>query len=130
MADGKKILLGALAGFLLVAPLGGAQAGLFDWVHHLFGKKSKGQALSVSKLDSSSKWTCLVGGGCAGGSGICCVDGMESHLKGVEGIEKFQVDRKTGVVTLTIKKGAEVKVEEIQKALGRHWTIKTIEKQS
>ncbi len=82
----------------------------------------------VSKLDSSSIWKAKIGGGCSGGEGLCCLKRLEGHLKEVKNIEKFEADETGGFMTLTIKKGQEVTVKELQEALGSHWTIKTIEK--
>ena len=81
----------------------------------------------VSKLDSSSTWKAEIAGGCTGG-GFCCLKRLEGHLEAVENIKKFEADKASGFVTLTIKKGQEVNVKELQEALGSHWTIKTIEK--
>lgn len=130
MSNSKKVLAGALMGLLVAGPMASAQAGLFDW---LFKRKKHDTAVSEykgsGKLDSSARWKCHVGGGCTGGKGICCVDGLESHLKDIKGIEKFEVDRKGGVVLLTIKPGETVNVKELQEAFGGHWRIKTIEKE-
>lgn len=129
MGSIKKIVAGALMGLLVAGPFTAAQAGLFDW---LFKKKHKAELSSEyqgpKKLDSSSKWMCHLGGGCTGGSGICCVDGMQSHFKDIKGIEKVEVDRAKGVVTITVAEGKTLNVNEIQKALGGHWKIKKIEK--
>ncbi len=81
----------------------------------------------VSKLDSSSTWKAEIAGGCGGG-GLCCLQRLEGHLQAVENIKKFETDEAGGFMTLTIKKGQEVTVKELQEALGSHWTIKTIEK--
>lgn len=130
MSKRNKLLASMLVGVLVAAPFSTARAGILDWVRHLFGHKSttETQDLKVSKLDSTGKWMCKIGGGCTGGAGICCIDGMKNHFQRVKGIEKFDVNKETGLVTLTIKKGVEVPVKEIQKALGRHWTITAIEK--
>ena len=96
-----------------------------------FAEEKKTEAtktLQVSKLDSSSIWEAKIGGGCTGGEGLCCLERIEGHLKEVKNIEKFETDEASGFVTLTIKKGEEVNVKELQEALGSHWTIKTIEK--
>jgi len=131
MLSEKKIIMGVLMGVLLATPFATGHAGIFDWLHHLFGKKHKTVAmekLEVSKLDSSSKWQCKIGGGCKGSDGLCCASGMKSHLNEVENIEKVEIDKETGLVVLTIKKDAEVIVKDIQEVLGGHWSIKTIEK--
>ena len=126
MLSGKKIVAGLLMAFLLAAPFATAQAGALDW---LFGKK-KGttETIHLTKLDSSSGWQCSIGGACAGGKGLCCVSGVKSHLRGVNNIEQVEWDRDTGLVTIWVKKGETVKVQEITEALGDHWTLKTIEK--
>lgn len=130
MLSGRKVIAGIVMGLLVAGPMTAAQAGLFDWLfkrkHH---KTEQTQYQGPNKLDSSARWKCHVGGGCKGGKGICCVDGMQSHFKGIKGIEKVEVDRKNGTVLLTIKAGEEVNVKEIQESLGGHWTIKTVEKQ-
>ncbi len=86
------------------------------------------ETLQVSKLDSSHPWKIGIGGGCTGEKGFCCRKGFESHLQQVKNVAKFEVDKESGVVTLTIQKDKEVDVKELQGALGSHWTIKTIEK--
>lgn len=130
MRNAKKVLAGALMGCLLAGPLTAAHAGWFDW---LFKRKQKAELSAEykgpQKLDSSSKWMCHLGGGCTGGAGLCCIDGMRSHFEGIKGIEKIEVDREKGVVLLTIKAGESVNVKDIQKELGNHWRLKTIEKQ-
>ena len=127
MSTKKKLFMGVGMALGLMIPVMGAHAGLFDW---LFGHKDKTtestEALSVATLDSSSKWVCEVGGACQGGNGICCASGMKKHLKGMENIEAFEVDPATGLVTLTIKKGQEVKTSALQKAFGSHWSIKNV----
>ena len=90
--------------------------------------KTEAVELQVSKLDSSSTWKARIGGGCTGGKGFCCTKRFESHLQEVKNIAKSEVDQEKGLVTLTIEKGQEVDVKEIQEALGGHWTIKAIEK--
>ena len=126
MLNVKKIGASVLLGSLLAIPFSTSQAGIFDW---LFGKKkSQPVSLQVSELDSSSGWKCKIGGGCAGGDGICCTSGAEKRLKTMKNIEKVEVNKDTGMVTLHIKEGTKVNVEEIQKALGGHWTLKAVEK--
>jgi len=126
MLNVKKIGASVLIGSLLVVPLSTSQAGIFDW---LFGKKkSQPVNLQVKELDSSSSWKCKIGGGCAGGDGICCPSGAEKRLKAMKNIEKVEVNKDTGMVTLYIKEGAKVKAEEIQEVLGGHWTLKAVEK--
>jgi len=96
-----------------------------------FAEEKKTEAtktILVSTLDSSSIWKAKIGGGCTGGEGLCCLKRLEGHLKEVKNIEKFETDKTSGFVTLTIKKGEEVKVKELQKALGDHWPIKSIER--
>ena len=113
-------LIGALAG------IGGLTAYRVI-VHHSGGwHENETIALSLAKLDSSSKWVCHVGGACAGGKGICCASGLESHVAGIENIESVEVDREKGLMTLTIKKGREVKTAALQKAFGSHWRIKDV----
>lgn len=126
MLSGKKIVAGMLMAFLLAAPSATAQAGMLDW---LFGKeKGKTEAIHLTKLDSASDWQSSIGGACAGGKGLCCVSGVKSHLQGVNNIEQVEWDRDTGLVTIRVKKGEVVKVQEIKEALGDHWTLKTIER--
>ena len=115
---------------MLVAALA-LVAGLAFWSLGPIAQEHKTEAaetLQVSKLDSSSTWKTTIGGGCSGGKGFCCRGGFESHLQEVKNIKKFEVDKEKSLVTLTIEKGKEVQVKEIQEALGSHWTIKTIEK--
>ncbi len=85
------------------------------------------ETLQTSKLDSSSSWKAEIAGSCGGGV-LCCLQRLEGHLQAVENIKKFEADEADGFVTLTIKKGQEVTVKELQEAFGSHWTIKTIEK--
>jgi len=131
MSTNKKLVVGALVALGLMVPVISVQAGLFDW---LFGKKHKHAAkettgaLSIAKLDSSSKWVCHVKGACAK-EGICCASGLKSHLAGVKNVEAVEVDRETGLVTLTIKEGKRVKTSALQKAGGWHWRIKDMKRE-
>ena len=130
MLNGKKVVAGALMGLFLAVSVNTVHAGMFDWFHHLFGKKSTVETpkLNVSKLDSSSEWMAKIAGHCAGGEGLCCPNGVKKHLKKVKNIEHFEVDYKSGWVTMSIKEGKVVRVKNIQKAFGSHWIIKTIKK--
>ena len=89
-------------------------------------KTEAAATLEVSKLDSSSTWKAKIAGGCT--KELCCAERLEGHLKAVKNIEKFEMDKKNSMVTLTIQKDKEVNVKELQKALSSHFTIKTIEK--
>lgn len=126
MGSIKRVIAGALMGLLVAGPITAAHAGWFDWLKRK--PKTETEYKGPSKLDSSTKWDCSIGGGCAGGKGLCCVDGLESHFNGTKGIEKVEVDREKGAVSLTIKKGETVDVKELQKSLGGHWKIKSIQK--
>ncbi len=121
----NRMLRGTLLVSLVLA------VGMVSWQQVPIAQEKTGtvDSLQVSKLDSSSSWKCRIDGRCTGDTGLCCVKGIKSHLQEMTSIEGIQVDKTKGLVTLTIKEGEEVNVKDIQKALGRHWTIKSIEKE-